>query len=436
METRENKRMRNQESLDREKQEEIDSDKLGSLPDSILTHILSLIDTRTAVQTSVLSKRYRFLWTSLPSLNFYYFGQSRLNFTSLVDHVLGCRDDTNLTGFRLSLYKEVAAGCISDCISYAVRHKVQNLSVRAYTKHSLITLTNLFNASSSLRTLRLTNATSCNIELPKSVSLPELKVLMLKNFEFSSQNYNADILFGCPNLETLILNKCLIRKRDYLKALNVNCPNLKHLEIRYWRSVWEHFDEYVINVTAPKLVSFKFQGHLMRVNFKRNLLCLDTVCADLCYPTACKTVNVSHRRRRTAQSFIYMLGRLCNVKSLFVSLKTIEALSSIPNFRKFPISSIFRKLRYIKFTVKDKYTEMNASIDTVAQLLKRANTKFLVFSLTKEQILSINLKPPSMKSRHKDANPITIPTHLMSHILESSPSAEVLVIELPKAASD
>ncbi|XP_026445006.1 F-box/FBD/LRR-repeat protein At1g16930-like isoform X2 [Papaver somniferum] len=46
-------------------------DRISQLPDSIIHHILSFLsDTTYAVQTCVLSKRWRYLWTSLPVLKF------------------------------------------------------------------------------------------------------------------------------------------------------------------------------------------------------------------------------------------------------------------------------------------------------------------------------------------------------------------------------
>ncbi|CAN0891399.1 F-box/LRR-repeat protein 25 [Linum grandiflorum] len=47
-------------------------DRLSDLPDSILHHILSLVndDTRYSVRTSVLSKRWTSVWKYIPALTF------------------------------------------------------------------------------------------------------------------------------------------------------------------------------------------------------------------------------------------------------------------------------------------------------------------------------------------------------------------------------
>lgn len=43
---------------------------LSSLPDSILVHILSFLETKYAVRTSILSTRWKHLWASVQNLNF------------------------------------------------------------------------------------------------------------------------------------------------------------------------------------------------------------------------------------------------------------------------------------------------------------------------------------------------------------------------------
>ncbi|KAM0007030.1 putative F-box domain-containing protein [Helianthus debilis subsp. tardiflorus] len=47
-------------------------DRLSMLPEDILSRILSLMPTKYAVRTSVLSKRWRYTWTSVTNLDFDY----------------------------------------------------------------------------------------------------------------------------------------------------------------------------------------------------------------------------------------------------------------------------------------------------------------------------------------------------------------------------
>ncbi|KAL9374618.1 hypothetical protein Peur_031497 [Populus x canadensis] len=48
----------------------INIDRLNDLPDHVIHKVLSFLDLKQAIQTCVLSKRWRFPWTSLPCLKF------------------------------------------------------------------------------------------------------------------------------------------------------------------------------------------------------------------------------------------------------------------------------------------------------------------------------------------------------------------------------
>ncbi|KAK6116646.1 hypothetical protein DH2020_049609 [Rehmannia glutinosa] len=428
MESKNKKSKRNQE---KEEENHDDLDKLSSLPDSILTHILSFLNTRSAIRTSVLSKRYQLLWTLSPCLDFtlsdYHtetsesydgrvFSQvknySVVSFESYVNRVLQLREHSNLTKFRVSLHKDVSLEFMQNCVVYAARHKVQHLRIRGCVKEKPVTLPKLLLTSSSLITLHLHNATSNSIELPKSVSLQNLKTLRLKNFEFSDWSYNGEVFSGCPNLETLVLGKCSIRPTNKLKVLDVNCLNLKNLEIRYWRSPWKCFDEHVINVRAPKLVFFLFQGHLARVDFKEGLPCMEKACVDLSYPTACFMVNASERKQRTSEVLLTILRQICNVKLLSLSLTTIEVMAALRDLQsRAPI--IFENLRNLKFTAENIYMEKTMRTENVMQLLEKVASEVVIFDGSKEK----KLLPESSKVKtRKDVRHVAVPAHVMHFI--------------------
>ncbi|XP_051139140.1 F-box/LRR-repeat protein At1g55660-like [Andrographis paniculata] len=430
------------------KEEESDDlDRLSSLPDSVLIYILSFLDTETSIRTSVLSKRYKLLWTLSQSLDFklplfrsdtfeaydgYAFprvSNCRAAFEAYVNRVLQLREHSNLVSFRLSLHKDVSLEFLQNCIDYAAHHKVQHLRVRGYAKRKPVTLPNMLLMSTSLVTLSLNNAINYCIDLPKSISLPNLKLLRLKKFEFADGNYNGELFTGCPKLETLVLSKCCIKPRNEMKILELNCLNLKSLEICYWRSPWRCFHEHQINVRAPQLNYFFYKGHLARMNFKYGLLCLDKACIDLCYPTACIAANAIDRKQRTSEVFFGMLRDINNVKTLSLSSKTIEVLYAIPDLQE-RFHTIFENLRLLKFTVEHKYREMTMPMGTVARSLKKIVSDMLVFHGSKELKLSPACSNVNCKSR--DPRHITIPKDVMELLLESCPSAKLLSVELPK----
>ncbi|CAI0413402.1 unnamed protein product [Linum tenue] len=47
----------------------VDDDRLSELPEHVLRRILSFVDSKTTVQTSLLSRRWRSVWKGVPALN-------------------------------------------------------------------------------------------------------------------------------------------------------------------------------------------------------------------------------------------------------------------------------------------------------------------------------------------------------------------------------
>ncbi|PIA57988.1 hypothetical protein AQUCO_00500132v1 [Aquilegia coerulea] len=87
-------------------------DKLSSLPEPILHHILSFLDMKHVVQTSILSTRWRYLWVSLPFLSFDHAVFLRClescspiypykKFVDFVDQVLFHRNNSIIQKFKL-----------------------------------------------------------------------------------------------------------------------------------------------------------------------------------------------------------------------------------------------------------------------------------------------------------------------------------------------
>lgn len=86
------------------KGEEVDI--ISKLPDNLIHEILSFIDTKYAVQTSVLSKRWKNIWVSLPYISvdwtsfkkdiIYDLGETLRKFLTFVDKVFEFHDDSDI----------------------------------------------------------------------------------------------------------------------------------------------------------------------------------------------------------------------------------------------------------------------------------------------------------------------------------------------------
>ncbi|XVF67431.1 hypothetical protein PTKIN_Ptkin10aG0120600 [Pterospermum kingtungense] len=76
-------------------------DRLSGLPDAVLSHMLSFLPFKSAVRTSILSTRWRYLYTSLASLDFDGYYVSSDAFMKFVDRMLLLHDGTCIERFRL-----------------------------------------------------------------------------------------------------------------------------------------------------------------------------------------------------------------------------------------------------------------------------------------------------------------------------------------------
>ena len=106
---------------------------LHNLPEEILRYILSLLPTRDAIRTSILCKRWEYLWTSIPNLDFGKMDHDkRILFMNYVERVLLLRDSTDIKRFSLSCQVLYDACHVSAWISTAVRRNVQKLYLSLY----------------------------------------------------------------------------------------------------------------------------------------------------------------------------------------------------------------------------------------------------------------------------------------------------------------
>ncbi|CAI9278923.1 unnamed protein product [Lactuca saligna] len=78
-------------------------DRLSLLPDVLLAHILSSMPTKSAVETSILSKRWKSCWTLVHSFDFHYIDHipDSDTFLSFVDRVLKLCKTSQVKLFRL-----------------------------------------------------------------------------------------------------------------------------------------------------------------------------------------------------------------------------------------------------------------------------------------------------------------------------------------------
>ncbi|KAI3965602.1 hypothetical protein MKX01_010559 [Papaver californicum] len=64
----------------------VGEDRISKLPDPLVHHILSFLPTKCVVSTSILSKGWKYVWVSVPILDFRNWEPPRILFTSYKDY--------------------------------------------------------------------------------------------------------------------------------------------------------------------------------------------------------------------------------------------------------------------------------------------------------------------------------------------------------------
>ncbi|CAN1845880.1 Putative F-box/LRR-repeat protein At5g02930, partial [Linum perenne] len=187
-------------------------DRLSDLPDCILHHILSFLDTKSSIRTCILSRRWRCVWKYVDVLNFSRSSfEDDLHFQQHVDQVLSFRSD----------HMDVA-GLV--CTSYQ-----------------------------SLKVLELSQASIDKTSFGLWSCLQLLESLTLTDCCFNFGDASADAFANFPILESLKLVHCYDPgiQSSFLK---VTGPKLINLEI-----VSPGFNSFEID--APKLQTFGLKSH-------------------------------------------------------------------------------------------------------------------------------------------------------------------------------
>ena len=361
-------------------------DRISVLTDDVIHQILKFVDTKLAVQTCILSKRWKLVWTTLPYLNFKWDEQgSAKSTTNFTRHVLNHRNhQSQISSLEL---KHLPAGLNDKFIEYAILHHVQHLSVHFRRKHKPYKLYNF--SSSSIRSLELRmrledlasesdcwdlpSLTTLNLRhlhtghvyqiLPVRclTSLPALRTLHLSFWNFRE----SAIYLSLPDLTALYLDTCKMPDKVWnlpaLKTLRledvkfpgntsdtlaafvslqnltldmayahedffITCPELINLEIKTSLSYCDTDTiEGNIMVLSPKLSNFTSVGFFPITFGASNL--------DNVYLKLRGWLNYTNSSRNKLKVYFrritHMLSGLGSAKILHLELETIRALSLI-----------------------------------------------------------------------------------------------------------
>ncbi|XP_010412973.1 PREDICTED: F-box/LRR-repeat protein At3g03360-like [Camelina sativa] len=198
-------------------------DSISSMLDEILQHILSLMPTRSAIRTSVLSKRWRHVWSGTPSL---YFHKDDRPDANSINETLARYKAPKMMSFRILLNKVDDLVHMDGWIKFAFSRNVEKLLLYLERDGYKYNIPEFFYVNSSVKQLSINSVYSFKMIPECSVSWKSLKKLSLNRCNLSDESI-ANILSGCPILGSLMLDFC-----KELKVLDLSrSPRLRTLAV-------------------------------------------------------------------------------------------------------------------------------------------------------------------------------------------------------------
>ncbi|CAJ2639018.1 unnamed protein product [Trifolium pratense] len=302
-------------------------DRLSDLPDCILLHIMSFLNTKRAVQTSILSTRWRNVWKYLPKLT--------LNLTlasshfNTVSRIFSLRDDsTALDTLNFSPSGLMEPRLLERVIEYIVSHNIKllRMDVICDIEHfkpclfscQTLTYLNLIVIRPHLHALTL---------FPNSLTLPALTTLSLQYFAFSVGNDGRVEPFSALNkLNSLIINRCKV-----LDAQNLCISNTTLVHLKIIAPDSPPKASCKIELSTPSLSNFYFRGTPIQklCGSNGNLSSIKHV-----------TIYVVSISAKTPLVLLNWLVELANIESLTVSPGTLKVLSFVPDLLEIEFPSL------------------------------------------------------------------------------------------------
>ncbi|WJX13930.1 hypothetical protein P8452_04264 [Trifolium repens] len=291
---------------------------------------MSFLSIRQAIQTSILSKRWKNLWKQLPNLIAKSSQFSNVaKFRCFLNKFLTNRDHSNtLQNIVVDYIGLIPIQILGRLFKYGASHNVETIAISTYgIGYHLknFDISNIFRGC-FIKYLNLSfRSARGKIVISHSLDLPELTHCLIRKVSFSSydENNHLEPFSSCKKLSILIIDCC-----DLIGETNlfVSNENLYKLILRFGT---DFLPLPKIQMDTPSLKFFTFVGLLGTTNhnyplFKNDLKFLEEVNLQICFRYS--------NSKEAAETLMSWLKKFHNINSMTLASSTAQVIEFIPNF--------------------------------------------------------------------------------------------------------
>ncbi|XP_022849225.1 putative F-box protein At1g49610 isoform X1 [Olea europaea var. sylvestris] len=231
-------------------------DRLSELPDSVVHFIFSFLPMDYVVRTTILSKRWKDLWTFVPYIYFQPKEGELDKFTNFVNRTLMLWKGKKIQKFTIDfkdVYEPSSCTDLNLWVRFALEHEVEELDLDYFfvTLDDRYWMTQRLFSGSSIKKLRIMD---CNMEVSGKIHWDQLKSLTINTVRWGQDEIDK-VLSGSPQLEILIMYTS--------EKMSIHSGSLKKLFIHF--DLHNHFGEEIdsaLEIWTPNLQVLEISGRL------------------------------------------------------------------------------------------------------------------------------------------------------------------------------
>lgn len=229
-------------------------DTISFLPDDFLLQILSLLPTKDVLTTSVLSKRWRYLWKLVHKLDYTHCDGNADDgrFVRFVDRSLLLSTAPVLESLQFNIRRKCSDVDIGFWIITAVERGLRELSFNYWARNTTNEPSKLPQSlftCGTLVVLKLNNVSLVDVTFPVCFQL--LKTLHLSCLIYLDDETPKNLLSSCKILQELVVHRV---KNDNVTVYSIMVPSLQKLVFDGRFGTHDGISEFVMNAPSMKFL--------------------------------------------------------------------------------------------------------------------------------------------------------------------------------------